>query len=395
MTNPNAIVQQGQDAVFPAAELDSRLAAARSLLGKRDIDVYIVTGPENIFYLTGQQTPGYYTFQALLLPVDDEPWFVVRELEHANLTANSWIDQVEGYGDGADPVEVVSGLIERLGWSEKRIAIDKRGWFLPIALYEALSNALGAVADAAGVIEQLRRVKSALEIEKVSQAASYTDAGMRAGLDAVRYGARDNDLVAAMMQASIAAGGEYVGMEPLVTVGKRTGVPHGTWRRGRLGDNDPAFLEMSGCHDRYHASLMRCAWVGQPPDAARKMMDVCLEGLEAALGKLKPGNTCADVHNACQAVIDKAGYTDAFRKRVGYSIGLSFAPDWGEGQILSLFTGVEVELAPGMVFHVVPALREYGEFTVCVSETVVVSGHGHGILGNIPRAMHLVQQEKT
>lgn len=390
MSNEKAIVTQGQDAVFPTDELNIRMAAARRVLAERDIDVYIVTGPENIFYLTGQQTPGYYTFQALLLPAEGEPWFVLRDLEYANLRANSWIDQVERYGDSADPVEVVSSLIKRLGWSEKRIAIDKRGWFLPIALYEALSAALGTVADAAGAIEQLRRVKSALEVEKIAQAASYTDVGMRAGLEAVRAGASDNDLVAAMMQASIAAGGEYVGMEPLVTVSKRTGVPHGTWRRGRLSDNDPAFLEMSGCHDRYHATLMRCAWVGQPPDEARRMMDICLRGLDAALGMLKPGNTCADVHNACQAIIDKAGYTNAFRKRVGYSIGISFAPDWGEGQILSLYSGVDVELAEGMAFHVVPALRDYGEFTVCVSETAVVTSNGHRILGTLPRDMHVV-----
>ena len=390
MSDAHEIVTQGQDAVFPAEELDIRLAAARAELARRGIDVYLVTGPENIFYLTGQQTPGYYTFQALLLPAEGEPWFVVRELEHPNLTANSWINQVESYRDNADPVEVVSGLIKKLGWSERRMAIDKRGWFLPIALYEALSDSLGAVADAAGVIEQLRRVKSPLELEKIAQAATYTDVGMQAGLDAIRAGATDNDLVAAMMHSSIAAGGEYVGMEPLVTVGKRTGVPHGTWRRGLLGENEPAFLEMSGCHDRYHASLMRCAWVGQPPDSARRMMDVCLEGLEAALTKLKPGNTCADVHNACQAVIDKAGYTDAFRKRVGYSVGISFAPDWGEGHILSLYTGVEVELVPGMSFHVVPALRDFGEFTVCVSETVAVTGEGYRVFGNVPRDMHVV-----
>ena len=62
-------VSQGIEAVFPADEFDGRVARARALLAERDIDVLIVTGPENIFYLTGQQTPGYYTYQALLLPV--------------------------------------------------------------------------------------------------------------------------------------------------------------------------------------------------------------------------------------------------------------------------------------------------------------------------------------
>ena len=58
MSTETPIVTQGQDAVFPAAELGTRIAAARRVLAERDIDVYIVTGPENIFYLTGQQTPG-------------------------------------------------------------------------------------------------------------------------------------------------------------------------------------------------------------------------------------------------------------------------------------------------------------------------------------------------
>ena len=34
------------------------------------MDCAVFTGPENIFYLTGQQTPGYYTFQCLILPAE-------------------------------------------------------------------------------------------------------------------------------------------------------------------------------------------------------------------------------------------------------------------------------------------------------------------------------------
>ena len=103
------------------------------------------------------------------------------------------------------------------------------------------------------------------------------------------------------------------------------------------------------------------------------MYKVCAEGLNVAIEKLRPGNTCADVHNAVQAVIDKAGYTAGYRKRTGYSMGISFAPDWGEGNILSLFRGVDVPLEPGMVFHVPITLREYNKWTVAVSETVMVT----------------------
>ena len=70
---------------------------------------------------------------------------------------------------------------------------------------------------------------------------------------------------------------------------------------------------------------------------------------------------CREVpHLAAQAVIDKAGYTDAFRKRLGYGMGISFAPDWGEGGIIGLNRGILRPLEPGMTFHLPPALRVYG-----------------------------------
>jgi Xaa-Pro dipeptidase len=84
-------------------------------------------------------------------------------------------------------------------------------------------------------------------------------------------------------------------------------------------------------------------------------------------------------------VIDRAGYTAGYRKRTGYSIGISFAPDWGEGNILSLYRGVDVPLQAGMVFHVPITLREYAKWTVAVSETVVVTAEGARPLSALPR----------
>ena len=390
MSTDFADVVKGGEAAFPEEEFAERVERARAVLESRGIDVLLVTGPENIFYLTGQQTPGYYTYQALLLPVDGEPVFILRQLEVLNLVANSFLDRIEPYPDNADPVDVTVDALRRAGCVGKRIAVDERAWFMPIAIYKALLAELGDLADGSGAIEQLRAVKSPSEIAKLEESAVYVAAGMRAGLAAVRAGAIENDLVAAMMGAAIAAGSEYVGMEPLVSGGPRSGVPHGTWRRRRLRPGEPAFLELAASHDRYHAALMRSAWLGPPPDAARRMMDCCLEGLDAALGALRPGATCEDVHLACQRVVDRDGFTDAYRKRTGYSVGISFAPDWGEGNVLSLFNGVTTEIVPGMCFHLPPALRRYGEFTVGVSEVAIVTETGNRTLSTIQRDLTIV-----
>lgn len=314
---------------------------------------------------------------------------MIRQLEYFNFIANTFISDAAIYQDGDNPVDFLVGMLQQRGWLNKRIGLDKRGWFLPIAVYEALQAKLGTIADTAGVIEPLRAVKSAAEVEKIALAARYVDAGMRAGMAAIGSGADENALVSAMMGAAIAAGSEYVGMEPLVSTGPRSGVPHGTWRRRVMQDNDPVFLEMSAAHDRYHAAMMRSAWLGRPPAIAIEMEKVCQEALQAALDAIRPGATCEAPHLACQKVIDRAGFTENF-KNAPVTPSVSPSRRTGAGGILSLYSGVTTELQPGMTFHIPPALRIYGQFTVGVSETVVVTETGYRQLGSLARPLTLL-----
>jgi Xaa-Pro dipeptidase len=302
-----------------------------------------------------------------------------------NARANTYLEDISGYPDDANPAQALAEALRRRGFHGKRVAIDQNAWFLSVNLYNRLVAELGPLQDGSGLVEALRRVKSPHELAEIRRAAQANDAGMRAGLAAVRAGASENDVAAAIMQAAIAAGSEYVGMEPFVTSGPRSGIPHTTWRRRRIEPGDVVILETSACYNRYHAALYRTVAVGAIPPRAREMYAVCREGLDAALGELRPGRTCADVHQAVQAVVDRHGFTAGYRKRTGYSIGISFAPDWGEGNILSLYRGVDVALEPGMVFHVPITLREYARFTVAVSETVVVTASAPQTLSALGR----------
>ncbi len=381
---------RGADSAFAAADHAVRVARVRSAMAGRGLDAAVFTGPENIFYLTGQQTPGYYTFQCLILPAGGPPFFVLRELELRNFLRNTVLERYETYDDGTAPAAVLIGALRRMGLAGRRVAIEKGGWFLPISFYEALLAAFPVLEDVTGIVETLRRVKSPAEIAALESSARQADAGITAGLAAIRVGTSENDVVAAMMQAAFAAGAEYMGMEPLVASGPRAGVPHATWRRRVLEQGDSVFLEMSGSHHRYHAGLMRTAWLGPPPPLARALEAVVQEALAAVLAAMRPGVTCAEMHRTAQRVIDAAGMTDRFRKRSGYSLGIAFAPDWGEWQVMSLFDAMDVTLELGMCFHVPITLREWGVFTVGLSESVVITETGCRILGTVPRGIRVI-----
>ncbi len=386
----NDLIQKvplGCDAAFPESELKPRVARLQEELGARSLDIYLTTSPENIFYLSGQQTPGYYTLQCLCVPASGAPFLIIRGLESYNARANSHLEDIVGYLDSEPGGEAVARVLQERGWRGKRIAIDKNAWYLTVNLYGRLEAALGPMEDGAGLVEALRVVKSDLELEYLERAHVATDAGMRAGMAAVAAGASENDLAADCMHAMIMNGSEYVGMEPLISSGYRSGLPHATWRRRRIEPGDVVVLENSAAYNRYHSGLFRTVPVAPVPPLVPELYAVALEAFEAGLASMKPGNRCADVHNAVQAVVDGHGCTDRFRKKSGYSLGISFAPDWGEGNILALNHDVDVVLQPGMAFHLPITLRDYAVFTVAVSETIVITEQGSRVLGGLSRAL--------
>ncbi|MGR3412806.1 M24 family metallopeptidase [Pseudooceanicola nanhaiensis] len=379
----------GSAAVFPPEEFRARAAALQDRIRREGADALLLTGPENVFWTAGRQTAGYFAFQALLMPAEGEPVLLVRQLEETGARADAWFADIRTWQDGTDPAAALAELVR--GQGVQRLAVERTGWFVSPDMMARIEAALSGVSlcDGSGWTESLRAVKSPRELAALRLAAGYAEAGMKAAIETCRAGASENDVAAAMMSAAISAGSEAMAMEPLVSSGPRSGIPHATWRRRRLEAGDGVFLELAASHDRYHAALMRSVWNGTPPETAQRMMDTSLRALDAALAAMRPGAPCSAPHEAAQREIDASGFTAAFRKRAGYSMGAAFAPDWGEGAILSLFTGVDTPLAPGMVFHLPITLRDYGRFTVGVSETVILTETGAEPLSSLPRQITL------
>ncbi|HEX4211822.1 MAG TPA: Xaa-Pro peptidase family protein [Candidatus Dormibacteraeota bacterium] len=375
---------------FPREEYVARVGAVQREIGRRGLDGLVLFGPNNLFYLSGYETIGYSNFQFLAVTASGEPRLLVRELESAPARAMSWLGgEPVSYEDDGDPMQASAALMEALGLARGRVGIDLGSMFLTVSTYGRIQRALPEVRweDGSGIVERVRAVKSPLELECFRQASRYTTAGMRAALEAVGEGAMDNEVGAAAAAAMYGAGSEYVASGPTVTTGRRSGIAHTTFARTRIGAGDAVLVELGGLHHRYTTALMRSAVVGPPSDLVTRMYDACSRALDAAIAAIRPGVTAGSCHDACQRVIDEAGFEPNFRKRLGYSIGVGFAPGWGEGAFLHLSRGDPAVLEPGMVFHMPPALRVYGEVGVGCSETVVVTGDGVEVLTDFPRRL--------
>jgi Xaa-Pro dipeptidase len=374
------------DIPFPQEEYDRRLAAVQEEMGLRNIDVLLLFAPTNLFYLAAYHTIGITNYQCLLVPQNGTPVLVVRLLEKPVAEASSWLDEVFAYEDHEDPAGAVKRALEETGWISQRLAAEQTSPFLSAKQYMHLQDIVGKVfVDGSGMVEAVRVIKSPLELECYRSAAKCTETGLTALLEAIAEGKTENQVIAECYKGMVAAGSEFFSSSPILNSGEKSGIAHTTFKRRVLKRGDAMIIEIGGVWHRYSAPLMRTAVVGEVSDEIRRMYDACVEALEATMAAIKPGVRSEEVQAACQAVIDKRGYEPNFRKRVGYSVGVGFAPGWGEGHIMDIKHHDKRELKPGMVFHVVPALRKDWEFGVGVSETVAITDSGIEVLTNFSR----------
>ena len=138
---------------------------------------------------------------------------------------------------------------------------------------------------------------------------------------------------------------------------------------------------------RYAAPLFRCGTVGPAPLDASRLAAACIASLEAVIARMKPGATSHEVHMESRQSFTRHGYGDLHGHRTGYSVGINYPPDWGEGNIMSLLEGDERELKPGMVFHIVPGVFVPRRFLINISETVLVTETGCEPLTRYPREL--------
>lgn len=79
-----------------------------------------------------------------------------------------------------------------------------------------------------------------------------------------------------------------------------------------------------------------------------------------------------------------------YRHRLGYSIGINFPPNWGEGHIISLRSNAPTVLEPGMVFHTPPGLMGYKNIGIGFSETILVTENACEIITDPERKLFVI-----
>ncbi len=388
-------------ASFDPEEYAARLAAVQARLAERELDAIVVSDPANVFYLCGYNAWSFYVPQCLVVPTDGLPHLFARAMDAqgAHWTANLPRDRVHGYPERLvqhvteHPFDWITRRAVEVGVlpdrSGGRVAAELDAHFFSARSHLALEAALehSVVVDSAELVNWVRVVKSPAEVDALRVAGRIATDVMQVAIDGVEEGRRQCEVVAEIQQAqafgSGVLGGDYPAIVPMLPTGESAGTPHLTWSDAPLFRGEATTIELAGVYRRYHAPLARTVVLGRPTPLLASCADAVGEGLEAALGELRPGRTGADVHRAFTEVIGRHGFTK--ESRIGYSIGIGYPPDWGE-RTVSLREDSTTLLEPGMALHVILGMWMDG-WGYETSEPVVLTDGAPERLTTVPQGL--------
>jgi Xaa-Pro aminopeptidase len=362
-----------------------RVHAAREIADETGVDLLVLTPGSDLRYLCGYNAHAMERLTALVVPRRGEPFLVVPRLEAPMVDASPAGGlglELLAWDETDDPFAILAGAASaRLGTAPARVAVGSRTWAEhALGVQRALSGA--ALEVASPVVDRLRMVKDAVEIEELALAGAAIDRVHARMAEWLRVDRTEAEVGADIATAIIAEG--HTGVDfTIVGSGPNGASPHHELSGRTVEAGDLVVVDIGGeTATGYRSDCTRTYVVGGSPDAGVAEWYAVLQAAqEAATAAVRPGVTAEEIDAAARDVIAAAGWGEHFIHRTGHGIGL----DTHEAPYI--VAGNDLPLVPGMAFSVEPGIYLAGRCGARIEDIVVCTEDGVRTLNDGPREL--------
>jgi Xaa-Pro aminopeptidase len=339
-----------------------RVEAARAALPGAECDALIVSSLVNVRYLTG-----YAGSNGLVVIGADGASFVT---DFRYLTAAEPIGEfMDVHMAERDALRFAAEHLAELAPGAARVGVEAS--HLTLAGHRLLSEQAAAeLVPTTGIVERLREVKDAEELDLIRRAAAliapvYEELAAE-GLE----GRREVDVAWRVRELFHDQGAEDLSFDTIVASHERGAMPHADPSAATIGSGTLVTIDMGCIVDGYCSDCTRTFATGDPPEELLSIYDICLRAQAAALEAVRPGAHGQDVDLTARDIIADAGYGDRFGHGLGHGVGLDIheAP--------RLATRSDATLEEGMVVTVEPGIYLPGQGGVRIEDLVIVTADG-------------------
>jgi Xaa-Pro aminopeptidase len=367
--------------VFTADEFATRLARLRQRMRTAKVAVALFDEIEAMTWLTGYGN-SENRWRCVGIPLDGEPFFLIRALDAMPCRQRSWIADVPTFRDWEDPMPVLRDALAQRGLDRARIGLDYNSYCMPLARFARMQAALpnASFVDLGDLIWQLRLIKSPAEIALLRRVAAIADETLRRAAAVCRAGTNQREAARVAMNSFIELGADPGPPGP-ITAGRGWDFLHGHLEDTVLGTGDIVHIELTPRITGYSARTMRCVAVGPPAPALVEAGQRLAAIQDRQIAAMHPGAIAREVDAILRHGVLREGLRDSYDNISGYTLGLYAAAGPRTSDFTRIFhPEADWMIEPGMVFHMYASAGG-----ASLSETVLITETGPEPLTNLPR----------
>jgi len=356
----------------------ARFREARARLADSEADILLLSTGLDLPYLSGYTASPYERLTMLVLPESGDAVLVVPELEAPLVDTSDGLFGVRPWSETEDPTAIVADLVG----ASSVAAIGDETWSLFLMKLQA-HMAKTRFVSATPLTRELRMRKGPDELARLRAAGAATDRVV-AVIPTRQFAGRPEQAVAAEVAALVVEEGHDHSTFTIVASGPNSASPHHRTGERIMGEGDSIVIDFGGSLGGYQSDTTRSFHIGEPTQEVSEAFDVLFAAQRAAVAAVRPGAPCASIDRAARAVIEDAGYGDAFIHRTGHGIGLATHEE------PYIVDGNEMPLEPTMAFSVEPGIYIPGRFGMRIEDIVAVTEDGVENYNNSARQLVVV-----
>ena len=357
-----------------------RLRKLRKRLHAQSIDMLWVLKEENRRYLSGfRGRDGQCDESAGSLFISESRQLLATDFRYTR--------QAETEAHGFELVDYSKGVIKvlpriardadvrRLGFEAGRVSCIQFQ-----KLSEALKNEQVSVelVPCEGLIEDLRSVKDASELDAIRRSVAITEGVLALILEELEPGISEKEVAWSIEKRIREKGAEEISFPPIVASGKNAAFPHAIPTDRRIRKGEPIIIDMGSRLDGYCSDMTRTVTLGRPDAEFADIVNIVYDAQQKAIAAIRAGVSSRFVDGIARDYIDRKGFGDKFGHGLGHGVGLAVH------EMPALSPRQDTQLEAGMVVTVEPGIYIPGWGGVRLENMIVVQPDGADVLNRMP-----------
>lgn len=361
-----------------------RISTLLQSFHEQNIDSLFITSKANVYYFSNYYTDPHERLVAVYVSKKHNPVLIVPAMEVEDAKDAGWDHDIIHYEDHENVWELFFKYVEQKSALPQSIGLEYN--HLTLERFKMIQQIFPktSITDAQDLLAQLRVIKNDQEYTLLKEAAHLADYGIQVGMNAIREGVTELELIAEIEYALKKKGVQEMSFSTMALSGHKTASPHGVPSLDKIKHGDMVLFDLGVIHEGYCSDITRTFAYKQITEKQEKIYNTVLNAEEKAIQASQLGVEVGKIDQIARNVITEAGYGKFFTHRIGHGLGIDVHeyPSMHQDNTLKLQSGMCFTIEPGIYVPNVGGVR--------IEDMIFMTSSGPEVLTESPKTLQII-----